>query len=117
MIDQFFMISGLKEQLQQEFEYTLQKSDCQSWWNSNMQSEREDTLEEGYVIRFCFKLPQKRIEYFRLILDHLVWIEHQFFSGIRDSRKAGSLWGMMRGVGGVLYNYGIIFLYQSFFVN
>ena len=23
------------------------------------------------------------------------------FSGIRDSRKAGSLWGMMRGVGGV----------------
>ena len=29
------------------------------------------------------------------------WIEHQFLSGIRDSRKAGSLWGMMRGVGGV----------------
>ena len=24
-----------------------------------------------------------------------------FFSDIRDSRKAGSLWGMMRGVGGV----------------
>ena len=24
-----------------------------------------------------------------------------FFSGIRDSRKAGSLWGMMRGVAGV----------------
>ena len=24
-----------------------------------------------------------------------------FLSGIRDSRKAGSLWGMMRGVGGV----------------
>ena len=28
-------------------------------------------------------------------------MEHQFLSGIRDSRKAGSLWGMMRGVGGV----------------
>ena len=28
-------------------------------------------------------------------------IEHQFLSGKRDSRKAGSLWGMMRGVGGV----------------
>ena len=28
-------------------------------------------------------------------------IEHQFLSGIRDSRKAESLWGMMRGVGGV----------------
>ena len=32
---------------------------------------------------------------------HLAWIEHQFLSGIRDSRKAGSLWGMMRGVWGV----------------
>ena len=41
------------------------------------------------------------MECFRLLLDHLAWIEHQFLSGIRDSRKAGSLWGMMRGVGGV----------------
>ena len=46
-------------------------------------------------------MTQKRIERFRLLFDHLAWIEHQFFSGIRDSRKAGSLWGMMRGVGGV----------------
>ena len=46
-------------------------------------------------------MPQKRMECFRLLLDHLAWIEHQFLSGIRDSRKAGSLWGMMRGVGGV----------------
>ena len=46
-------------------------------------------------------MPQKRMECFRLILEHLAWIEHQFLSGIRDSRKAGSLWGMMRGVGGV----------------
>ena len=46
-------------------------------------------------------MPQKHIECFRLLLDHLAWIEHQFLSGIRDSRKAGSLWGMMRGVGGV----------------
>ena len=38
---------------------------------------------------------------FRLLLEHLAWIEHQFLSGIRDSRKPGSLWGMMRGVGGV----------------
>ena len=38
---------------------------------------------------------------FRLLFHHLAWIEHQFLSGIRDSRKAGSLWGMMRGVGGV----------------
>ena len=37
----------------------------------------------------------------QLLFDHLAWIEHQFLSGIRDSRKAGSLWGMMRGVTGV----------------
>ena len=47
------------------------------------------------------KMPQKRIECFKLLFDHLAWIEHQFLSGIRDSRKAGSLWGMMRGVGRV----------------
>ena len=46
-------------------------------------------------------MPRKRLEYFRLLFNHLAWIEHQFLSGIRDSRKAGSLWGMMRGVGGV----------------
>ena len=47
-------------------------------------------------------MPQKqRMECFRLLFDHLTWIEHQFLGGIRDSRKAGSLWGMMRGVGGV----------------
>ena len=41
------------------------------------------------------------MECFRLLFDHLAWIEHQFLSGRRDSRKAGSLWGMMRIVGGV----------------
>ena len=46
-------------------------------------------------------MPQKRMECFRLLLGHLAWIEHQFLSGIRDSRKAWSLWGMMRGVRGV----------------
>ena len=46
-------------------------------------------------------MPQKRMECFRLLLEHIAWIEHQFLSGIRDLRKAGSLWGMMRGVGWV----------------
>ena len=46
-------------------------------------------------------MPQKRMECFRLLLEHLAWTKHQFLSGVRDSRKAGSLWGMMRGVGGV----------------
>ena len=83
-----FMISGSNEHLQQELEYTLLKPDYHSWWISKMQSGHEETSEE-------------RIEYFRLLFDHLVWIEHQFLSGIRDSRKAGSLWGTMGGVGGV----------------
>ena len=47
------------------------------------------------------KMPQKCRECFRLLFDDVAWIEHQFLSGIRDSRKAGSLWGMMRGVVGV----------------
>ena len=41
------------------------------------------------------------MEDFRLLLEILAWSERQFLSGIRDSRKAGSLWGMMRGVGRV----------------
>ena len=41
------------------------------------------------------------MEFFRLLLEYLAWIEHQFLSGIRDSRKAGSLWGTMGGIGGV----------------
>ena len=98
------MISGSNEQLQQQLEYTLLKPDCHSWWISKIQSGREDTLKERYAIKLRFKIgkmPQKRMEYFRLLFDHLAWIEHQFLSGIRDSRKARSLWGMMRGVGGV----------------
>ena len=46
-------------------------------------------------------MPQKRMECFRLLFDHLAWIEQQFLSGIRDSRKTGSLCGMVWGVGGV----------------
>ena len=38
------------------------------------------------------------MECFRLLLEHLASF---FFIGKRDSRKAGSLWGMMRGVVGV----------------
>ena len=41
------------------------------------------------------------MEWLRLFFDHLAWIKHQLLSDIRDSRKARSLWGMMRGVGGV----------------
>ena len=41
------------------------------------------------------------MECFRLLLEYLAWIEHQFLSGIRHSMKAGSQWGVMRGVEGV----------------
>ena len=102
------MISGSNEHLLLELEYTLLKPDCYSWWISKMQSGREDTLEEWYAIKFCFKLGENAketygiLQTYRILLwDHLTWTEHQFLSGIRDSRKAESLWGMMRGVGGV----------------
>ena len=96
-----FRISGSNQQLQQQLEYTLLKPDCHSWWISKMQSGREDTLEERYAIKFCFKLGKNATETYGMLKTAFAWIEHQFLSGIRDSRKAGSLWGMMRGVGGV----------------
>ena len=46
-------------------------------------------------------MPQKRMECFRLLFNHLAWIEHQFLSGKRDSKKSRSLWRMMRSVGGI----------------
>ena len=52
------------------------------------------------------------MECFRLLLGHLAWIEHQFLSSIRDSRKAGSLWEMMRSVGGVRKS-----IHQSWFAK
>ena len=51
-----FMISGSNEQLQQQFEYTLLKPECHSWWISKMQSGREDTLEERCAIKISCKL-------------------------------------------------------------
>ena len=55
---------------------------------------------------------QKRMKCVRLFFNHLAWIEHQFLSGIKDSRKAGNLWGMMRGVGGVRKS-----IHQSWLAN
>ena len=54
-----FMISRSNEQLQLELEYTLLKPDSHSRWISKMQSGREDTLEERYAIKFCFKRGKK----------------------------------------------------------
>ena len=89
------MISGSNQQLQQQLEYTLLKPDCHSWWISKMQSGREDNLEERYAIKFCFKLGKNATETYGMLQTAFQP------SCIRDSRKAGSLWWMMRGVRGV----------------
>ena len=61
------MISGSHEQLQQQFEYTQLKPDCHSWWISKIQSGREDTLEERYAIKFCFKLRKNARETYGML--------------------------------------------------
>ena len=61
------MISGSKEQLQQELEYTLLKPDCHSWWISEMQSGREDTLEERYAMKLFFKLGKNATETYGML--------------------------------------------------
>ena len=55
-----FRISASNKQLQQQLEYTLLKPDCHCWWVSKMQSGCQDTLEERYAIKLCFKLEKKK---------------------------------------------------------
>ena len=61
------MISGSKEQLHQDLEYTLRKIDCHSWGISKMQSGREDTLEQQYATKFCFKLGKNATEMYGML--------------------------------------------------
>ena len=62
-----FMISGSNEQLQQQLEYTLIKPDCHSCWISKIQSGREDTLQERYAIKLCFKLGKNATETYGML--------------------------------------------------
>ena len=62
-----FRISGSNEQLQQQLEYTKLKPDCHSWWISKMQSGCEDTLEERYAIKLCFKLGKNATETYGIL--------------------------------------------------
>ena len=62
-----FMIPPSNEQLQQQLEYNLLKPDCHSWWISKMQSGREDTLEEQYAIKFCFKFEKNATEMYGML--------------------------------------------------
>ena len=57
-----FMISASNEQLQLELEYTLLKPDCHSWWAG-----RENTLEEWYAIKLCFKLGKNTTEAYGML--------------------------------------------------
>ena len=96
-----FMISDSKEQLQQEFEYTLLKPDCHRWWISKMLS---NTLEERYAIKFCFKLGKNASETYGMLqntfgpscMDRASVFEwHKRFKegreSVRDDERCGGL--------------------------
>ena len=98
-----FMISGSNEQLQQQLEYTLLKPDCHSWLISKMQSGREDTLEEWYAIKFCFKLGKNATEMYGMLQTAFrpscmnrasVFEWHKRFKegreSVRDDERSGS---------------------------
>ena len=96
-----FMISASNEQLQQQLEYTLLKPDCHSWWISKMQS---DILEERYAIKFCLKLGKNATETYGMLQTTFrpsCMNRASVFEWHKRFKKAGSLWGMMRSVGGV----------------
>ena len=79
------------------------KPDCHSWWTSKIQSGREDTLEERYATKCCFKLGKNATETYRMLQTTVgasCMNRASVLNSIRDSRKAESLWGRMRGVGG-----------------
>ena len=65
---------------------------------------QSDTLEERYVIKFYFKLGKNATETYGMLQTAFrssCMTRVSVFSVVRDSKMAGSLWGMIRGVGGV----------------
>ena len=101
------MISGSKEQLQQELEYILLKPDCHSLWISRMQSGREDTLEERYAIEFCFKLGKNATEMYGMLQTAFrpscinrasVFEWHKRFKEGRESVRDGERFGRSKEV-------------------
>ena len=102
-----FRISGSNEQLQQEFKYTLLKPDCHSWWFSKIQSGREDTLEERYAIKFCFKLGKNATETYgmRQTAFGASWMNqasvfewHKRFNEARESMRDDEMCGRSKEV-------------------
>ena len=100
------MISGSNQELQQELEYTILSQELEytllsqeleytllsQLVNFKMQSGREDTLEERNAIKFCFKLgkiPQKRMEFLRLLFDQSCMNQESVFEWHKRFKKAG----------------------------
>ena len=101
------MISALNEHLQQQLEYTLLKPDCHSWWISKMQSGREDTLEERYAIKFCFKLGKNATKTYGILQTAfrpscmnraLVFEWHKRLKETRESVRDDERCGRSKGV-------------------
>ena len=100
-----FKISGSNEQLQQELKYTLLKPECHICQISKIQSGREDTLEERYAIKLCFKLGKNATELYGMLQTafrpscmNRASMAFEWHKRFKEGRE---LWGMMRGVGGV----------------
>ena len=91
-----FMISGSNEQLQQQLEYTLLKPDCHCWW---ILKKAIWHFRRTICNKILFETWKRCHRNVRIAPDCFWTILHE--SSIRDSGKAGSLRGMMRGVGGV----------------
>ena len=85
------MISGSNEQLQQQLEYTLLKPECHNWWISKMQSGREDTLEDRYAIKLCFKRVENVTKAYGMFQNVFEW--HKRFKegreSVRDDESCG----------------------------
>ena len=82
---------------------TPPKSDCHCWWISKMQSGRQDSLEERYSTKLCFKLGENATETYGILQTAFrpscinrasVFEWHKRFKEGRESV-------MMRDVGGV----------------
>ena len=72
--------------------------------NFKMQSGREDTFEERYAIKFCFKLGKNATETYGMLQTAFrpsCMNRASVFEWHNRFKEGGSLWGMMRAVGGV----------------
>ena len=67
MTDQFLWFQVQMNSYSSNWNTHLLKPDCHSWWISKMQSGPEDTLEERYAIKLCFKLGKNATETYGML--------------------------------------------------